>query len=505
MEIYDLTAYELADLLGKRKISALEVTGEILKQVHRIDDHVRAYVTLTEEEALAAARESDERRNKGDVLHPLAGIPMGLKDNFCTKGIRTTCCSRMLENFIPPYSAAVADRLKEKGTVLLGKMNMDEFSVGVSTEYSYFYPTRNPWDPTRVPGGSSGGSAAAVAAGEAVFALGSDTGGSIRQPASFCGIVGIKPTYGLVSRNGIAPYTSSLDQAGALTKDVRDCALVLNAIAGHDPLDSTSVPMTVPDYTSFLSGGIKGKKIGVIRETLGEQLDSRIAGVFKKAVEKLKELGAIVEECSFPLAASSIPAYQIIAPAEAGSNLARFDGVRYGYRALPDKGKKYDLAEMYMKTRSEGFGAEVKKRILMGTYFLSSGCYERYYLKAVKVRALIKEDFQRLFRRFDVLVTPTTPTLPFRLGEYAEESFDIYSSDRYTLPVNMAGLPALSLPCGFIEGLPVGMQIMGPAFAEGNILEVAYAFEQNTPYHRQRPAHRGKPALETAKGSEFND
>jgi aspartyl-tRNA(Asn)/glutamyl-tRNA(Gln) amidotransferase subunit A len=410
----------------------------------------------------------------------------------------------MLERFIPPYSATVADRLTEAGAVLMGKLNMDEFAMGSTTESSYFFPSHNPWDLARVPGGSSGGSAAAVAAGEAVYALGSDTGGSVRQPAAFCGIVGLKPTNGLVSRNGVVAFASSLDTVGPLTKDVRDCALVLNAIAGHDPLDSTSYPMETPDYTTYLTGEIKGKKIGIIREMIDKGLDAGIARVFKNAVNKFEELGAVVEECSLPTAESSVPIYHIISSAEASSNLARFDGVRYGYRAVPEKGKDYSLEEMYMKTRGEGFGSEVKRRILMGTYVLSSGCYEKYYLKAAKVRTLIRQDFQRLFQHFDALITPTTPILPFRLGEELDDPLTVYNYDKYTLPVNIAGLPAISLPCGFVEDLPVGMQIIGPAFAEGALFQLAYAFEQNTLYHKERPQFQGESAAKSVKGSDIS-
>ncbi len=503
MEIFDLTAHELSDLLKNREITDIDIISTFIKRVHQIDGDVRSYVTFTEEDALSTAENVHENRSSGKLLPPLAGIPMALKDNFCTRGVRTTCSSRMLENFIPPYSATVVDKLMENSAVLLGKLNMDEFAMGSSTESSYFFPTHNPWDLDRVPGGSSGGSAAAVAAGEAVFALGSDTGGSIRQPAAFCGIVGMKPTYGLVSRNGVVPFASSMDQVGPLTKDVRDCALVLNAIADHDPQDSTTVTMDVPDYTFFLTGDIKGKRIGVVREILDDNIDPGVGEVFKNAVKKLEELGAVVDECSLPVAAaSSVPVYHIIASAEASSNLARFDGVRYGYRAVSEKGKEFTLEEMYMKTRGEGFGPEVKRRIMMGTYVLSSGCYEKYYLRAVKVRTLIKKDFEKAYERFDVLITPTAPNLPFRLGEKVDP-LDSYNSDKFTVPVNIAGLPAMSLPCGFVDGLPVGMQIIAPAFREDKLFEVAYAFEQNTPYHLERPLLK-KSSAETAKGSEVN-
>ncbi|MGB4503649.1 MAG: Asp-tRNA(Asn)/Glu-tRNA(Gln) amidotransferase subunit GatA [Syntrophaceticus sp.] len=499
MEIFDLTAHQLAEMMEKRTITAQEITEAVVARIRQVDGDTHAYLTVTEDNALVAAKAVDQRRRNGEKLPPLAGVPLGLKDNICTRGIRTTCASRMLENFIPPYSATVVEKLSECGAVITGKLNMDEFAMGSTTEFSAFFPTYNPWDLERVPGGSSGGPAAAVAAGEAIYALGSDTGGSVRQPASFCGIVGMKPTYGLVSRSGVVPFASSLDHVGVLTKDVRDCALVLNAIVGRDPRDNTTAAVDTPDYTTFLTGDIKGKRIGVPQEQLGDRLDPGIAEVFKKALEKLEELGAVVEECSFPHAASAVPAYHIIAPAEASSNLARFDGVRYGYRAAPEDGKEYDLLEMYMKTRGEGFGLEVKRRIMMGTYVLSSSCYEKYYLKALKVRTVIRNEYQRLFQDFDLLVTPTSPDLPFHLGEEVDDPLELYHSDSYTIPVNMAGLPAISLPCGFTQGLPVGMQLIAPAFADGDILQVAHAFEQNTAYYEQRPPLRGK--RETAKGS----
>lgn len=498
MEIFDLTAHELADLLQRGKLSAEEIVRSVFDRIRQVDGDLRAYVTLTEEEALAAARDVDARRRDGEELGPLAGIPVGLKDNICTKGVRTTCSSRMLEKFVPPYSATVVEQLEEAGAVVTGKLNMDEFAMGSSTEFSAFFPTHNPWDLSRVPGGSSGGPAAATAAGEAVFALGSDTGGSVRQPASFCGVVGMKPTYGLVSRYGVVAFASSMDQVGTLTKDVRDCALVLNLIAGPDPFDATSAPVEIPDYTSFLTGDLKGKKIGVLKEMFGEGIDPAVADVVKAAVKKLEELGAVVELCSFPHAGYAPQAYGIIAPAEASSNLARFDGIRYGYRAEVEAGTEDDLLALYMKTRGEGFGPEVKRRVMLGTHLLSSDCYDDYYLKAAQVRTVICEDYQRLFEDFDLLVSPTTPKLPFKLGEGLGDPLDMYFSDMCTVSVNLAGLPALSLPCGFAEGLPVGMQLIAPAFKEGNLLQVAYAFEQNTPYHQKRPPLRG----DAAKGSD---
>jgi aspartyl-tRNA(Asn)/glutamyl-tRNA(Gln) amidotransferase subunit A len=491
MEIYDLTAHELADLLRGGELTSEEVTGAIFNRIHEVDPEVRAYVTITENEAKTAARKIDEQRRQGHDLPYLAGVPAGLKDVLCTRGVRTTCSSRMLENFIPPYNATVVSKLAEAGAVFTGKLNMDEFAMGSSTENSAFFPTHNPWNLDCVPGGSSGGPAAAVAAGEAPYALGSDTGGSIRQPASLCGIVGLKPTYGLVSRYGLVAFASSLDQIGPMTKDVRDAALALNLIAGHDPLDSTSSPDPTPDYTRFLTGDIKGLRIGMPREFFSKGLDPEVGKVVRAALDNLASLGAIVEECSFPYAEYALPCYYMVAPAEASSNLARYDGVRYGYRAVPapedHQGGSYDLLEMYMKTRSEGFGAEVKRRIMLGTYALSSGYYDAYYLKALKIRTLIRNDFSRLFGQFDCLASPTSPTTAFRLGEKANDPLSMYLSDLYTIPVNLAGIPGISVPCGFTGGLPVGLQLMGPVFSEGTLLNLAYAFEQNTTYHRERP------------------
>jgi aspartyl-tRNA(Asn)/glutamyl-tRNA(Gln) amidotransferase subunit A len=500
MEIYDLTAHELADLLRRGEMTSLEVTGAIFKRIHDVEPDVQAYVTITEDEAYVAARKVDEERRQGHSLPYLAGVPAGLKDVLCTKGIRTTCSSRILENFVPPYSATVVSKLAESRAVFTGKLNMDEFAMGSSTENSAFFPTHNPWGLDRVPGGSSGGPAAAVAAGEAPYALGTDTGGSIRQPASLCGIVGLKPTYGLVSRYGLVAFASSLDQVGPMTKDVRDCALVLNLIAGHDPLDSTSASMPVPDYTGFLTGEIRGLRIGIPREFFGAGLDPAVASTVKSAILKLQELGAIVEECSFPHAEYALPCYYLIAPAEASSNLARYDGVHYGFRAAPEGGGEYGLMEMYMNTRSQGFGAEVKRRIMLGTYALSSGYYDAYYLQALKVRTLIRDDFSRLFGQFDAIVSPTSPTPPFRLGEKSNDPLSMYLSDIYTIPVNLAGIPAISVPCGFTDGLPVGLHLMGPVFSEGTLLRIAYAFEQNTPYHQARPSLRGGDSVRQSGG-----
>lgn len=475
---------ELHQLLVQKEISAIELTQAYIKRIRDLDPVLQAYLTVLEEEALAQAAKIDQKISKGETLGDLAGIPMALKDNICTAGVRTSCASRMLENFVPSYNATVVERLQASGTILLGKANLDEFAMGNSTENSFFTKTRNPWALDRVPGGSSGGSAAAVAGDEAVFALGTDTGGSIRQPAAFCGVVGMKPTYGLVSRFGAVAFASSLDQIGPLSKTVADNAFVLNAIAGYDPLDSTSVAYEKPDYTQFLKEDIQGLKIGVPREYLGEGIDPEITQVIRAGIDTLLSLGAVVEECTLPHVEYVVPAYYLIATAEASSNLARYDGVRYGYRAEAD-----DVLSLFSKTRAEGFGQEVKRRIMLGTYALSSGYYDAYYLKAQKTRTLIKEDFDHAFTKYDVLLSPTTPSTAFRFGE---KSFDIdplaaYLSDITTASVNMAGIPALSVPAGFAAGLPVGMQFIGKAFAEGTLYRVAYAFEQNTPYHQMKP------------------
>lgn len=482
MDLHNLTAHEVGDLLRRREVSAVEVTEAMLERIEVVDGRVQAYITRTAEQALEQARAVDAARARGEDLGILAGVPMALKDNLCTEGVRTTCASRMLAEWVPPYDATVVRRLKTAGAVMLGKLNMDEFAMGSSTENSSFYPTRNPWDLERVPGGSSGGSVAAVAAGEAYYTLGSDTGGSIRQPASFCGVVGMKPTYGRVSRYGLVAFASSLDQIGPVTRDVTDCALVLWAIAGHDPMDSTSADVPVPDYRAALRPDIKGLKVGVPREYFGAGIDTEVENVVRRAIAKLEELGAVCEETSLPHTEYALPAYYLVAPAEASSNLARYDGVGFGLR-VPGR----DIVEMYMNTRSQGFGPEVKRRIMLGTYALSSGYYDAYYLKALKVRTLILKDFENAFTKYDVLATPTSPTVAFRLGEKAGDPLAMYLSDLCTIPVNMAGLPAISLPCGFSQGLPVGLQLIGKAFDEATLLRVAYAFEQATEYHRRRP------------------
>jgi len=435
---------------------------------------VHAYISLDEEGALRKAEEVDARVARGEEVGVLAGVPVAVKDNICIKGMRTTCASKILENFVSPYDATVVEKLKAADAVFLGKTNLDEFAMGSSTENSYFGPTRNPHDPERVPGGSSGGSAAALAAGEAVLALGSDTGGSIRQPASFCGVVGLKPTYGRVSRYGLVAFASSLDQIGPMAKNVKDTALLLNVISGYDPRDSTSAPVEVPDFTKALDEGIEGIRIGLPREYFAEGLEDEVREKVLEAVDILKGEGAEVVEVSLPHTKYAIATYYIVAPAEASSNLARYDGVKYGFRA---EGR--DLYEMYCNTRSQGFGEEVKRRIMLGTYTLSAGYYEAYYLKALKVRTLIKQDFEEAFETCDLLATPTSPTVAFRLGEKVADPLTMYLSDVYTVSVNLAGLPGISVPCGSSDGLPVGLQLIGRPFDEETLLRVAHVVERS--------------------------
>lgn len=481
MSILNKSLDDLHKLLCRKEISSTELTRGFLKQIRASENTVRAFLTVTEDKALAQAALADQKIAAGETIGPLEGIPMALKDNMCTEGIRTTCASKLLDSFIPPYDATVTGRLQDAGAVMVGKLNMDEFAMGSSTENSGYCYTANPWNLEYVPGGSSGGSAAAVAAREVAYALGSDTGGSIRQPAAFCGVVGLKPTYGAVSRYGLVAFASSLDQIGPLTKSVKDNALVMNAIAGHDPKDSTSVPFNKPDYTQFLENNVKGLKIGVPREFFALGLKPEIAEVIHKGIRVLEQLGAEVEECSLPHMEYSMPAYYIIAPAEASSNLARFDGVRYGYRAEAE-----DMIDMFRQTRAEGFGQEVKRRIMLGTYALSSGYYDAYYLKAQKMRTLVKQDFEQVLNKYDVLVSPTTPTTAYKIGEKSDP-LALYMGDVYTIPVNLAGLPAISLPAGFVGGLPVGMQLISKHFNEGTLYRTAYTFEQNTNYHQKLP------------------
>lgn len=484
MELYYLSIGEASELLRRREVSSEELTRAVLARIEELEPRLRAFVTVTPELALEQARRADRRLREGDAP-PLCGIPAAVKDNICTQGVRTTCSSRMLENFVPPYDATVIERLFREGMVMVGKTNMDEFAMGSSTENSAFFPTRNPWDLSRVPGGSSGGSAAAVAAGEAVYALGSDTGGSIRQPASFCGVVGLKPTYGLVSRFGLVAFASSLDQIGPITRRVYDCALVLNAIAGPDPRDSTSAPRPVPDYTAALIPEIKGMRLGVPKEYFPEGLQPEVRDVLLKAIAKLEELGAEVDwELSLPHTKYALAAYYIVAPSEASANLARYDGVKYGFSFTKGESMWDDMEN----TRRLGFGAEVKRRIMLGTYALSAGYYDAYYLKALKVRTLIREELEEAFQKYHALLTPTSPTVAFALGEKVFDPLQMYLSDVFTIPVNMAGIPGISVPAGMADSLPVGLQILGPAFGEETILRLAYTYEQATAWHTLRPA-----------------
>lgn len=477
MELYKSTIHVLHDLLVKKEISATELTNSVFNRINAVEPSIRSYITETRQQALVQAAAVDAKIGRGEPIAPLAGIPGALKDNICTKGIKTTCASKMLANFIPPYNATVADKLADQGAVVVGKANCDEFAMGSSTENSSFFISRNPWDTDRVPGGSSGGSAAAVAAGQAIWSLGSDTGGSIRQPAAFCGNVGLKPTYGRVSRYGLVAFASSLDQIGPITRDVTDCALVLNAIAGYDAKDSTSINIDAPDYTQALVNDVKKLKIGLPKEYFGAGIQPEVAAAINKAVDQLVAMGAEVREVSLPHTEYALPAYYLIAPAEASSNLARYDGVGFGHRAPGN-----DIIDMYKQTRSQGFGPEVKRRIMLGTYALSSGYYDAYYLKALQVRTLVKQDFDKVFAEVDVLITPTVPLTAFKIGELSDP-LTMYLQDIYTIPINLAGLPAISLPCGFAQGLPVGMQIIGKPLAEATILQAAYAFEQANDYH----------------------
>lgn len=475
------TIHEINELIENSEITYEEVTKKYLDRIDQVEGKVDSFVKVMQEEALESARKADAQREKPHSM--IFGIPYGLKDNICSEGVETTCASKILKGFIPPYDATVSSKLKKSGAIVLGKTNMDEFAMGSSNKNSSVKKTYNPWDITRVPGGSSGGSAACVAADQVVFSLGSDTGGSIRQPASFCGVVGLKPTYGLVSRYGLVAFASSLDQIGPITKDVRDCAIVLNHIAGHDEKDSTSVKKEKEDYTTYLSPKIKGMKIGIVKEYFGEGLNPEVKERLMEAIEVYKQLGAEFVDVSLPNSKYALSAYYIISSAEASSNLARYDGIRYGFRAE----KFDDLLDLYKKTRSQGFGDEVKRRIMLGTYALSSGYYDAYYKKALQVRTLIKEDFDNAFKSCDVLLSPTCPTTAFKIGEKSEDPLEMYLSDIYTVPVNIAGIPAISVPCGFDDtGLPVGMQLTGKAFGEKDIIKAAYAFEQATDFHHKR-------------------
>jgi aspartyl-tRNA(Asn)/glutamyl-tRNA(Gln) amidotransferase subunit A len=485
LELYELTIAEAHGLLETRRISSRELTRSVLDRIAAVEPKVEAFLTILEKSALEEADVADRTIADGEC-RPLTGIPLGVKDVVCTRGVRTTCGSRILENFVPPYDAFVIKRLKEQGAVIVGKLNMDEFAMGSSTENSGFKVTRNPWDTACIPGGSSGGSAAALAAGMCLGALGSDTGGSVRQPASHCGVVGVKPTYGRVSRYGLIAYASSLDQIGPFGRSVADAALLLQAIAGHDPADSTSVPVPVPDYAAALAGDVKGLRIGIPREYhASEGLDPDVGAAVADAVKRLESLGAKRVEISLPHTRYAVAVYYVIAPCEASSNLARFDGVKYGLRSAGSG----DLMQMYRRTRSQGFGAEVRRRILIGTYCLSAGYYDAYYGKASQVRTLIVEDFKKAFEACDVIACPTAPTPAFRIGEKAGDPLTMYLSDIFTISANMAGIPALSVPCGFSGGgLPIGLQLMGTHFNEEMLFRVAHCFEQATEFHKRRPA-----------------
>lgn len=481
--LYELTAHELNDLIKTKQVSAGEVARSFVDRIESVDGRVRSFVTATPELAIEQAKTVDEAIARGEKIGSLMGIPCAIKDNMNTRGILTTCSSKILYNYKPVYDATVVERLAGERAVTVGKTNLDEFAMGSSTENSGFFVTHNPWGLDKVPGGSSGGSAAAVAADECAFALGSDTGGSIRQPASFCGVVGLKPTYGRVSRYGLIAFASSLDQIGPITKDVTDCALVLNTIAGKDPCDSTSLDIETPDFTKALRDDVKGLNIGVPKEFFGPGTDPDVEKAVRNAVELLASLGAEHKETSMPSADYGLPVYYIIAPAECSSNLARYDGVRYGLRSK----KSSDVLSMFQNTREEGFGAEVKQRIMIGTYALSAGYYDAYYLKAQKVRTLLRRDFEKAFEEFDVLITPTSPTVAFGIGELADDPLAMKLADVCTIPVNLAGIPGISLPCGYKNGLPIGLQIIGKGLDEETILRVAYTFEQNTDYHKRKP------------------
>ena len=485
MSILDLTALELGKKIKAGEITSLQATEAVIKQIKAVEEQVHSYVTLDEEGAMKRAKEVQAQIEAGTLTGPLAGVPAAIKDNMCTKGMRTTCSSKILENFVPTYTAEAVLNLEKAGAVILGKTNMDEFAMGSTTETSYYGVTRNPWNTEHVPGGSSGGSCAAVAANECFYALGSDTGGSIRQPSSFCGVTGIKPTYGTVSRYGLIAYGSSLDQIGPVAKDVSDCAAILEAISSHDLKDSTSMARTDCDFTSALKDDVKGMKIGIPSSYFGEGLDEEVRAAILKAADILKEKGAIVETFDLGLVDYAIPAYYVIASAEASSNLSRFDGVKYGYRT-----KEYEgLHNMYKKTRSEGFGPEVKRRIMLGSFVLSSGYYDAYYLKALRTKALIKKEFDKAFAKYDLILTPASPDTAPKLGASLSDPLKMYLGDIYTISVNLAGLPGMTVPCGMdSKGLPIGMQLIGDCFKEKNIIRAGYAFECTRKYEMPKLA-----------------
>lgn len=489
MKLFEQPAHVLHDMLVNKEITSLELTQAVLARIDEVEGDVQAYLTITREDALAQAKAVDEKIAKGEEIAFLEGIPGAIKDNICTKGIKTTCASKILQKFVPPYDATVMQKLEAQNPVVLGKTNLDEFAMGGSTENSAYHPTCNPWNTDCVPGGSSGGSAAAVAAGTAVWALGSDTGGSIRQPASFCGVVGMKPTYGRVSRYGLVAYASSLDQIGPITKDVTDCAHILNIIAGRDEMDSTSLDVQVPDFTKALVQDVKGLKIGLPKEYFVKGMDPEVEAAVKNGVKELEKLGAEVVEISLPNTDYAISTYYLIAPAEAATNLARYDGVSYGERAEDAA----DLVEMMTKTRTQYLGEEVKRRIMIGNYALSAGYYDAYYLKALKVRRLVKEDYDKAFKDVDVIICPAAPSVAYKIGEKIDNPLEMYLQDACTVPLNLAGLPGISVPCGYNKDkMPIGMQIIGKALDEETILRVAYTYEQSQSYHEDRAQLGGK-------------
>ncbi len=483
MELNQLTIHELQEKLRNGEATSIEVAEAVFKRIEAVDSTLNSYITPLKDNAFSMAEEADKRIQEGKTAE-LTGIPIALKDNLCTMGVKTTCGSHILDNYIPPYDATVVEKLRNSGAVFVGKTNMDEFAMGSSTETSYFGITRNPWDLERIPGGSSGGSAVAVAADECIASLGSDTGGSIRQPAALCGVVGMKPTYGRVSRFGLVAFASSLDQIGPFAKDVEDCAIMMDVIAGHDLRDSTSVPEKVPEYRDYVSRDIKGWKIGIPKEYFIEGIDPEVSGAIERAIKTMEGLGAECREISLPHSEYNVAVYYIIAPSEASSNLARYDGVRYGFRSKEGK----DLLEMYKMTRSAGFGSEVKRRIMIGTYALSSGYYDAYYKKASQVRALIRQDFDEAFKTCDVILTPSTPTPAFKIGEKVDDPLQMYLADVFTLSINLAGIPGISVPCGYTSsGLPVGAQFLASHFQEGKLIQVASAYEQNSKIEKRRP------------------
>lgn len=487
-DLYKLTIQEASSKLKSGEVKPTEIIESVIERIESVESSIKAYITKTFDLAREQAKKSDERYANGKSLSDLDGIPVALKDVFCTKGVKTTAASKILEDFIPAYNSTVVEKLEQAGAIMLGKVNTDEFTMGSSTENSAFGPTHNPWDLERVPGGSSGGSAAAVAADECLFSLGTDTGGSIRQPSSFCSATGLKVTYGLVSRNGVVSYASSFDTIGPIAKSAADVAIILNIIAGNDPLDSTTVNVDLPDYKTFLGKDIKGKKIGIPKEFYGQGLDPEVDEILGAAIEKLKELGAEVKEMSLPSTDFAIAMYYIIAKSEASSNLARYDGIRYGYSPLKNGSHIKDLIDLYFKTRTEAFGNEAKRSIMMGTHTLSSGYLDAYYKKASQIRSLIKKEYEDAFKEFDVLITPVSPFPAFKIGEKLEDPLSMYLADADTVPINPAGVPAMSVPAGFTSaGLPVGMQIIGPHLGEGKIIEIADAFQRATDFHKQKP------------------